>query len=167
MPSGATTADQTSAGEGEKRSLQWRGCQKPWKTTATERCNNSAAQEDATHASYFTWEHLIERIWQQGAEGLQGREETVEPIWAWGEAEARTVRNHTCGICKKGSVSGDQPWRRRRVSGAWSRGCVRLGADSGGGVGCGSCSCWFPWQKQWAELGGVGRSWKWTSCSCS
>lgn len=29
MPSGTTTADRTSAGEGDRRSLQWRGCRKP------------------------------------------------------------------------------------------------------------------------------------------
>lgn len=82
MPSGATTADQTSAGKGDKspcnggyvksheRALLWRGV------------TNSVAQEDATHISYFTWEHLIERIQQQGAEDCKDKRKQWSPFGA-------------------------------------------------------------------------------------
>lgn len=80
-PSGTTTTDPDvcRGGGGDRRPLQWR-MSKTVKDHSYGKCNNSAAQEEATHTSYFTREHLIERIWQQGAEGLQDREEAVEPI---------------------------------------------------------------------------------------
>lgn len=106
MPSRATSADQTSAGKGDKspcnggdvksreRALLWRGVA------------NSAAEEDATHTSYFTWEHLIERIWQQGAEDCKHKRKEWSPFGA-GEKEKiglseTTLEGFVERLCEQG-----------------------------------------------------------------
>ena len=106
MPSGATTADQTPAGKGGKSpcsggDVKSRGRARLWRGVTS-----SAAEGDATHTSYFTWEHLIERIRQQGAEDCKDKRKQWSPSGA-GEKEKiglseATLEGFVGRLCEQG-----------------------------------------------------------------
>lgn len=135
MPSRATSADQTSAGKGDKspcnggdvksreRALLWRGVA------------NSAAEEDATHTNYFTWEHLIERIRQQGAEDCKHKRKEWSPFGA-GEKEKiglseTTLEGFVERLCEQGPALKER-------EGLWSTEEQTLGGRDVGPAHAGS-----------------------------